>query len=70
MYASPLWIWDAIPSYLIQLHAEKKSGFLGTKNNMFKTSRVGQDVTPFPASREVTPKRELDRKSADKLHPL
>lgn len=60
MYASPLWIWDAIPSYLIQLHAEKKSGFLGAKNNMFKTLRVGQDVTP---------KRELDRKSADKLQP-
>ena len=46
---------------VIQLHAEKKSGFLGAKNNMFKTLRVGQDVTP---------KRELDRKSADKLHPL
>ena len=61
MYASPLWIWDAIPSYLIQPHAEKKSGFLGAKNNMFKTLRVGQDVTPT---------RELDRKSADKLHPL
>ena len=28
---------------------------------MFKTLRVGQDVTP---------KRELDRKSADKLHPF
>ena len=27
---------------------------------MFKTLRVGQDVTP---------KREVDRKSADKLHP-
>ena len=45
---------------VIQRHAEKKTGFLGGKNNMFETLRVRQVVTP---------KREQDRKSPDKLHP-
>ena len=42
---------------VIQLHAEKKSGFFSAKNNIFENLNVRRDVAP---------KRELDRKLPEK----